>query len=162
VNWDDFADTTDTQQDSAAEQLCPEGTHVATIGWVKIQAKDWAKGKANPDGQCLTVRLDFDKGIKSVFDSIPCDRRGSIEALCRSARVEAPRGDWDESQLKDTTVTVETVIAVSKAGRDYVKVDRYKPNAEPLPKAVLERSANRTPTQKADAASSAPNDDIPF
>jgi len=57
---------------------------------------------------------------------------------------------------------VETVIAVSKAGRDYVKVDRYKPNADPVPKVVLERSANRTPTQKADAASGASNDDIPF
>jgi hypothetical protein len=162
MNWDDFADTSETQSDAGAEQLCPEGTHVATIGWVKIQPKDWAKGKNNPEGQCLTVRLDFSKEIKSVFDSIPCDRRGSIEALCRSARIEPPRGDWDETQLKDHAVTVETVIAVSKAGRDYVKVERYKPNADPLPKAVAERTVNRTATQKADAASGASGDDIPF
>jgi hypothetical protein len=158
MNRDDFGETADTQTETAVEQICPEGTHVATIGWVKIQPKDWAKNKSNPEGQCLTVRLDFGKGIKSVFDSIPCDRRASVEALCRSARVDPPRGDWDEKQLKDQAVTVETVIAVSKAGRDFVKVERYKPNAEPLPPQIR----NRTPTQKADAASNAPDDDIPF
>jgi hypothetical protein len=54
------------------------------------------------------------------------------------------------------------VIALSKAGNDFVKVVKYKPNAEPLPKEIRDRPVNRTPTQKADAASNAPNDDIPF
>jgi hypothetical protein len=31
-----------------------------------------------------------------------------------------------------------------------------------LPKEIRDRPVNRTPTQKADAASNAPNDDIPF
>lgn len=158
MNWNDFGEASDT----AAEQLCPDGTHVATIGLVKLQPKDWAKSATNKDGTCLTVRLDFGKGIKTVFDSIPCDRRGSVEALCRSARVDPPAGEWDETQLKGQVVTVETVIALSKAGNDFVKVVKYKPNAEPLPKEIRDRPVNRTPTQKADAASNAPNDDIPF
>jgi hypothetical protein len=162
MNWDDFGEATETATSTAAEQLCPDGTHVATIGWVKLQPKDWAKSKTNAEGKCLTVRLDFGKGIKAVFDSIPCDRRGSVEALCRSARVDPPAGEWDESQLKGQVVTVETVIALSKAGNDFVKVVKYKPNAEPLPKEIRDRPVNRTPTQKADAASHAPNDDIPF
>lgn len=161
MNWDQFG-TAEDERATGDEQMCPEGTHAATIGWSKVQPKEWAKTKANPDGMCLTVRLDIKKGIKAVFDSIPCDRRGSIESLCRSARVEPPRGDWDEGDLVGQAVTVETVIAVSKAGRDYVKVAKYKPGPAPLPAEVRER-ANRTPTQKADAAASvATHDDIPF
>lgn len=161
MNWDQFAATED-EAPAGDEQLCPEGTHVATIGWSKVQPKDWAKTKSNPDGMCLTVRLDIKKGIKAVFDSIPCDRRGSIEALCRSARIDPPRGDWDEGDLVGQVVTVETVLAVSKQGRDFVKVTSYKPGPAPLPAEVRQR-ANRTATQKADAAASVQgNDDIPF
>lgn len=161
MNWDDFGTFADSDVGTSVEQLCPDGTHVATIGWVKLQPKDWAKSATNEHGMCVTVRLDIGKGIKAVFDSIPCDRRGSVEALCRSARLDPPRGEWDETQLKGQVVTVETVLALSKSGNDYVKVVKYKPNAEPLPKEVRDRPA-RTATQKADAASNAPSDDIPF
>lgn len=160
MNWDDFG-ISDTIE--AVEQMCPEGVHTATIGWVALQAKDWAKNEpSNPTGMCLTIRIDIRKGIKAVFDSIPCHRRGAIEALCRSARVDPPRGDWDETSLKGQTVTFESVIALSKKGNDYVIVKGYKPNLDPLPAAIRDRPL-RTPTQKADAASSAVNnDDIPF
>lgn len=163
MNWDEFVDSGETATtDRVGEQMCPDGVHVAKIGWVKIQTKEWAKSNGNPDGKCLTVRLDVGKGIKSVFDNIPCDRRGAVEALCRSARVDPPRGEWDEEELKGCFVTFESVIALSSKGSDYVKVKGYKPNAEPLPKEIRERPVNRTPTQKADAASNAPDDDIPF
>ena len=162
MNWDDFGDAGNAATERGDEQMCPEGTHVAEIGWVKIQPKDWAKSKSNPDGKCLTVRLDVGKGIKAVFDNIPCDRRGAVEALCRSARIDPPRGEWDESELKGCTVTFESVIAIAKStGNDFVRVTEYKPNAAPLPKEIRERS-NRTPTQKADAAAAMPADDIPF
>ena len=163
MNWDDFADSGEaTTTERSTEQLCPDGTHVAKIGWVKIQPKEWAKSPKNPDGKCLTVRLDIGQGIKSVFDNIPCDRRGAVEALCRSARIDPPRGEWDEDELKGLMVTVETVLALSNKGNEYVKVLKYKPNADPLPKEIRERPVNRTPTQQADAASNAPDDDIPF
>lgn len=163
MNWDAFADDS---APAAAENdaLCPEGTHVGTIGWAKVQPKDWAKNaKANPEGLCLTVRIDVKPGIKAVFESIPCQRRGAIEALCRSARVDPPAGQWDEQTLVGQAVTFESVIALSKQGRDYVKIEKFKPNADLPPAAVLERpAAKRTATQKADAASGASNDDIPF
>lgn len=161
MNWDDFG-RVDDDAAGAAEQLCPEGVHVATIGWVKMQPKEWAVDpKANRDGMCLTVRLDVKKGIKAIFDSIPCHRRAQIEALCRSARISPPSGDWDESELKGKAVTFESVIKIGKTGRDYVVVKSYKPNAEPLPASIRDRPA-RTPTQKADSAAGMPEDDIPF
>lgn len=160
MNWDQFSDAGD-EPSAAAEKMCPEGTHTATIGWSKIQGKDWAKSPSNPDGMCLTIRLDFGKGIKAVFDSIPCNRRAAVEQLCRSARVDPPRGDWDEGDLVGQVVIVETVIALTKAGKEFVKVVSYKPQSEPLPAAIRERPT-RTPTQKADAVSAMPNDDIPF
>lgn len=162
MNWDDFASAPDTEPARKEGQLCPDGTHVATIGWVRVMPKDWAKSEHNKTGQCLVVRLDIKKGIKAVFDTIPCHRRGAIAALCRSARVDPPAGTWDEQILVDREVTVETSLAVSKAGNDYVKVIAYKPGPDPLPAEVRTRPA-RTPTQKADAAASvASTDDIPF
>ena len=160
MNWDDFG-TVDESESGVVEQLCPEGVHTATIGWLKMQPKEWAECDANPKGMCLTVRLDVKKGIKAVFDTIPCHRRATIEALCRSARIDPPRGDWDESELKGCVVTFESVISLSKKGNDYVLIKGYKPNSEPLPKEIRDRPA-RTPTQKADAAAAMPNDDIPF
>lgn len=166
MNWDDFKSEANDEAaftGNGNEQMCPEGTHVGTIGWTTMQPKAWAvNAAANPSGMCLTVRIDIRKGIKAVFDSIPCHRRGAIEALCRSARVDPPRGDWDETSLKGQAVTFESVIALSKKGNDYVIVKGYKPNADPLPAAIRDRPL-RTPTQKADAASSSDtNDDIPF
>jgi hypothetical protein len=160
MNWDDFG-TVDESESGVVEQLCPEGVHTATIGWLKMQPQAWAECDANPKGWCLTVRLDVKKGIKAVFDTIPCHRRATIEALCRSARIDPPRGDWDESELKGCVVTFESVISLSKKGNDYVLIKGYKPNADPLPKEIRDRPA-RTPTQKADAAAAMPNDDIPF
>jgi hypothetical protein len=160
MNWDDFG-TVDEGESGVVEQLCPEGVHTATIGWLKMQPQVWAECDANPKGWCLLVRLDVKKGIKAVFDTIPCHRRATIEALCRSARIDPPRGDWDESELKGCVVTFESVISLSKKGNDYVLIKGYKPNAEPLPKEIRDRPA-RTPTQKADAAAAMPNDDIPF
>jgi len=162
MNWDDFAEMAETEAATAPpEQLCPDGVHVAEIGWVKIQPKDWAKTDRNPEGMCLTVRLDIKKGIKAVWDSIPCDRRGSIAALCRSAGLAPPSGEWNESELRGRMVTAETVLRGSRRGTEYVAVAKYSPGPEPLPTVVRER-ANRTPTQKADAAAAMTDDDIPF
>ena len=163
MRWDDFLDADDDGQVATQpEQLLNDGTHVGKIGWVQIGTKDWARrDESNPDGICLTVRVDV-SGFKSVFQSIPCNWRGAIEELCQSARVAPPaRGeDWDEEQLLDQVVSVETLRAISKAGNEFVKVVRFKPTSQsntPKPKPV-----RQTKTQQVDVETSAATDDIPF
>jgi hypothetical protein len=98
-----------------------------------------------------------------VWESIPCHHRGKVEQLCRSARVDPPAGEWDEKVLKGQHATVETVLALSKAGNEYVKVAAWKPGPEPLPKEIREAPPRRTPAQKVRAASPAiGSDDVPF
>ena len=157
MNWDSFGD--DAGND-ATDQLCPEGRHTATVVWCGIQAKEWAKNPSNEEGHVLAVKLDVKAGIKAVWESIPCHQRGKIEALCRAAGVEPPRGDWDEQTLKGRTLSFESVLAISKKGNDFVKIERFLPGPEPLP-ASMRAPANRTPLQKADAVA-ASTDDIPF
>lgn len=162
MRWDDFI--TDEPQGAVAiqpDKLLSDGTHVGKIGWVQLGSKDWAKRDENAEGLCLTVRVDV-AGYKSVFQSIPCHWRGSVEELCGSARVAPPaKGeDWDEEQLLDQVVSIETMLSVSKAGNEFVKVVRFKPTAQttaPKPKPV-----RQTPTQKVDAQTQAVTDDIPF
>ena len=163
INWDDFGDEGETATGAGGQQLCPEGVHVAKIDFVKIEDKEWAECSANKSGTCLVIRMDVSPDIKKVYDTIPCHQRGRIEALCRSARVDPPRGEWNERELKGQMVTFESVLALSKGGKEFVKIDSYKPNAEPLPKEIRERPpVARTATQKADKAAAMPSDDIPF
>lgn len=160
MNWDSFGD--DATRDTAGDQLCPEGRHTAIIVWCGIQTKEWAKGANNEGGHVVVVKLDVKPGIKPVWESIPCHQRGKVEALCRAAGVEPPRGEWDEQVLKDRAVSFESVLAISKAGNDFVKIEKFFPGPEPLP-AAMRAPANRTPKQKADAVAAAgTNDDIPF
>jgi hypothetical protein len=60
--------------------------------------------------------------------------------------------------------TVETVLALSKAGNEFVKVVAWKPGPEPLPKAVREAPVRKTLPQKAKAefVAGGGGDDIPF
>lgn len=164
MNWDDFANGDDLPENGEPDILCPEGRHVATIEWVGIQSKDWAKKDRNPDGKVLTVKLSVKPGIKPVWESIPVTSTSTIVALCRSAGVHPPRGEWDEKCLKGKAAIFESVIALSKGGNEFVRITKWLPGPEPLPKAVASKpQAKRTPTAKADAAASGgTDDDIPF
>ena len=162
MNWDEFGDEQIEGSDSGEQQFVPDGTHVAAIKWVGIQAKDWAKRDGNPDGKVLTVKLEVSSKYKPVWESIPCQQRGRVEQLCRAARVDPPAGEWDEQVLKGQMATIETVLALSKAGNEFVKIAAWKPGPEPLPKAVREAPV-RTPAARVKAASPGiGSDDIPF
>lgn len=163
MNWDDFAEMAEAEAAAAPppDQLCPDGVHVAEIKFARELTKEWFKTDRNTAGKCLALTMSVRPGIKDVYDDIPADRRGKLESLCLAVGLAIPRGDWDERQLVGRMVTIETALRVSKRGNDYVAVVKYKPGPKPLPAEVRER-ASRTPTQKADAAASMPNDDIPF
>ena len=168
MNWDEFGDDEfDAGAGDAGEPqgFCPDGTHVAKIVWVGIQNKDWAKSGGNPEGKVLTVKLEVSAKYKPVWESIPCHQRGKVEQLCRAARVDQPHGEWDERVLKGQMATVETVLALSKASNEFVKVVAWKPGPEPLPKEIREAPVRKTLPQKAKAefvAGGGGADDVPF
>ena len=163
MNWDEFGDDEFEAGDTGEQGFVPDGTHVAQIKWVGIQNKDWAKNDRNQEGKVLAVKLEVSAKYKPVWESIPCHQRGKVEQLCRAARVDPPRGEWDERELKGQMATVETVLALSKAGNEFVKVVAWKPGPAPLPKEVREAAPRKTPAQKVRAASPAiGSDDVPF
>ena len=156
--WDDFIDA-----EVQSKGPVPDGTHVGKIASVAVEQKpwDWTKGANNPEGLCLTVEVEV-LGFDTVEKTIPCHWRGAIEELCRSARVEPPaKGeDWDEAELLDQVVSIETLLSVSTKGNEFVKVVRFKPTSQsntPKPKPV-----KQTPAQRIDAETKADPDDIPF
>lgn len=164
MNWDEFGEDDFDGGETGEQGFVPDGTHVAEIKWAGIQKKDWAKNDRNPEGKVLAVKLEVSAKYKPFWESIPCHQRGRVEQLCRAARIDPPRGEWDERELKGQFATVETVLALSKAGNEFVKVVTWKPGPEPLPKAVRESAPPaRTPAAKVRAASPAiGSDDVPF
>jgi hypothetical protein len=164
MNWDKFGDDDFEAGETGEQGFVPDGTHVAQIKWVGIQNKEWAKGDKNRDGEVLTVKLEVSSRYKPVWESIPCHQRGRVEQLCRAARIDPPRGEWDERELKGQMATVETVLALSKAGNEFVKVVSWKPGPEPLPKEIREAAPRKTLPQKAKAefVAGGGGDDIPF
>jgi hypothetical protein len=166
--WDEFLNDDETVATAAPEDrpMVTDGTHVATIAWAGFQTKEWAKGDTNKDGKCLVVKLDLGPKWRPVWETIPCTQTGKVQHLCRSARVDPPaRGVfWDGSALKGKIVTATTVLSVAKStGRDYVKVESFKPGQDVPPTPV----ARARPKSAADKAmdqfkKSSPDDDIPF
>ena len=158
MNWDDFEGGED--ETAAAElRVCQDGQHQATIVWAGIQQKEWAKNEtANPSGKVLTVKIDIGKGIAPVWDSIPAHRRGVVAAVCIAARVDLPKGEWSEACLVGQLVTIETVLAVAKSGREYVRIAKWLPGQAPLPAAT----ARTQPAKLMAQLRATGSDDIPF
>jgi hypothetical protein len=165
MNWDEFGEDDFEAVENGEQGFVPDGTHVAKIVWAGIQHKEWAKNDRNASGKVLTVKLEVSARYKPVWESIPCHQRGKVEQLCRAARVDPPRGEWDERELKDQMATVETVLALSKAGNEFVKVVTWKPGPEQLPKEIRESAPRKTQQQKVTAgfrANGGGIDDVPF
>lgn len=166
--WDDFLDDGSSAAATAPDDrpLVPDGTHVGTVAWSGYQSKEWAKSTANAEGKTLTVKIDLGPTWRPLWDSIPCQQIGRVRALCSSARVDAPaRGvEWDVESLKGQTVTVETVTAVAKSGRDYVKATAYKPGQGVPPTPAPKRERPKSAADKAmdTFKANAGDDDIPF
>lgn len=153
-------ETASSQAPAGDTPPLPEGTHVGTIGHVSWRNVEWKKSPANPEGLCLNLRVDV-AGYQAAWDDIPAQMRNIIEAVCRSARVHLPKPseEWDCGELKGQTVTVETISGVSRAGKPFVRISKYRPSTPPLPKTpAAEKPAK---AQKPQAADLAP-DDIPF
>ena len=164
MRFDEYFDAFD---DRPALPLLPESPpghpHVGTIisAAEKRVNQDWAKSERNTDGICLVLMVDV-ANFAPFEVTIPAHYTAKVTAVCRSARIQPPvQGeDWDEKALVGCTVTLESVVAVSKRGTEYVRVNKWLSNGEPLPAAAKPKPPARTPAAKARAANS--SDDIPF
>ena len=165
MDWTTFF-TDDEQKPGPAVEadlpILPEGTHTGEIKVAIIQQKEWAKSETNPNGECLTVKVAV-TNYKPIWESIPCHYTGKVAALCRAARIEPPTKaspKFDEATLAGQFVTFKSLLAISKRGNEFVKVEQGQPSTAPLPAAVKNAPPRKTPAAKISAAT--PDDDIPF
>lgn len=138
--------------------LCPDGTHTGEIIQAKAKRLEFMKREGNADGACIVIVVDVPRS-QPVETIIPATFRGKIEAVARAAGVPVPRrvDDWDEQQLVGRMVTIETVLAVSKNGKDYVRVEKWlpSPSQKIAPSKPAAAPARRPAPQPA-------GDDFPF
>jgi len=138
--------------------LCPDGTHTGEIIQAKAKRLEFMKRDGNADGACIVIVVDVPRS-QPVETIIPATFRGKIEAVARAAGVPVPSrvDDWDEQQLVGRMVTIETVLAVSKSGKDYVRVEKWlpSPSQKIAPSKPVAAPARRPVPQPA-------GDDIPF
>lgn len=159
---DFWTDETDGREAPAGDTPpLPDGVHVGTIGHASIRDVEWKRSTANENGTCLNLRVDV-TGYQAAWDDIPVQMRNIVEAVCRSSRVHLPSPQDPlealPKALKGQTVTIETISGVSKGGRPYVRISKYRPSTDPLPKDL----PKATPKPKREAVAVAPEDDIPF
>lgn len=177
MNWDQFLEEPGTGETGGPLPLLPESQPgkpwVGEIVKATVVRKDfdWAKDeRRNPDGFCIVIEVAVAK-YRTFEATIPCHYTAKVAALCKSARVHPPGGgDWDEQALVGRSVTFESVTVMSPRGTEYVRVNKWLPNAEPLPANTaaskpaakpVARSQSAKAHQAFTANAEAP-DDIPF
>jgi hypothetical protein len=161
LTFENWTDQTDPEKPTQADlPMLPDGRHAAQINYVAVKTETWAQNQLNPQGTIILLGIDV-PNHKRVWESVPIDRRSKLEALCRSAGVARPTppDPWDEDQLKGKWVSIETVVRMSKAGREFVAVERFHGDKQPLPD-FPERPKATKP--KAERPEDLTPDDIPF
>jgi hypothetical protein len=162
MRFDEYWDDNDVGATPDPLPMAPDGRHTGTIADVKV--KDLSFITANPKGTSLVITIAI-RECQLVESIVPVNYRGKVEAICKAAGLPAPMPseEWDEKQLIGRTVTVDTLQAVAKSGREYVQVNKWHTNpSQPLP--PPRSPAARASTTKAAKAfkETAGSDDIPF
>ena len=153
MRFDEFWTDEDKPEAAATDQqpLPADGRHSGTIKAAEIRDVKFRQSDKNPTGTSLVVKVAI-KGCRWVEDIIPVHCRGAIEAVCRAARVPTSSGPAD---LLDAEVQVETTLAVSKKGTEYVRLKWIAG-----PDGVAPKPAK--PARKPAAVQTLAEDDIPF
>ncbi|NQW46619.1 MAG: hypothetical protein HQ464_02500 [Planctomycetes bacterium] len=159
--WNDWW-TDDDQTPRAASDLPlpPDGRHTGEITRVEIKDLKFKVSERNGSGTSLVVEVTIPQ-YRPVEAIIPAQYRGLIESICRAARVDLPdpNAEWQCDELIAQIVAIDTILGIGKTGREYVRIDKWHPGSEPLPKA---RPA-RTPAAQIEAVGQGGSgDDIPF
>jgi hypothetical protein len=163
INFDQWWDEDERPAPSGDLTMCPDGRHTGEITKALFKDLKFKVSDQNRSGTSLVLEVAI-PGHYPVEAIIPAQYRGLIEAVCRAARVDAPvRGeDWDETQLVDQVVAIDTVLGVGKTGKEFIRIDKWHPGPPTVPKAVKATPA-RTPAAKVAAAGQeGVADDIPF
>lgn len=149
-------------------EVVPVGTHAVEIVAASIGDVAWKASTANPEGQCLKLRLGAGRDYGLVFVDIPRDRKWLFKALAASLGLE-PGADGKVSigppdGLIGRHARVEIAHYTTRAGETRASVKRWLP-AERQPVAPTSRPVPaRTQSVKAAAEfrASAAEDDLPF
>lgn len=133
--------------------MVPEGEHDLRITKVVEDAKRIRIDLAHDDRRYGLVFADYPKGVQWASRIV-----GELVAALGLTPAE-----WKAASpetLRDRRVKARVYHKVGNSGRTFVNVGGFLAADEPAPAA--KPVAKRTPTQKADAASNVPDDDIPF
>lgn len=154
MRFDNFIDNT-----AATDALLPDGSHECVI----TKTKEWV----SPEGVTkliVTFRPDDDSygEFSKFFD--PKDRRDCAMAMAIAQHVGIQSNQGLGPNLVDKRLLVTTKRGKKKNGDPIVFVNEVSQSAhaQQADRHSPHVVSNRTATQKADAASNAPNDDIPF
>lgn len=147
-------------------QIVPIGTHRMTIKAAEVGPNEYRTSDTNPDGICLKLRLELDRGHKLVFHDLPQHQPWMAGQLARALGIQP---DGSKLRLSPESVIGQTVIAMvehytSKAGKISAVIKRYlEPNASPVAAAKLAAAPKATkPRQPAAKTVESFDDDIPF
>lgn len=155
----------DSREPAQPENLpnVPDGTHQATVKFVDIRSGGRQKSVTNPTGDYLLLLLQV-AGYADLWASVPLHFRGKIEAVIASASLPlpSPGEDFDERALKGRIVTIETINGIGNDGKEYTRVESWKPGPKPLPRDVAEAAPVAKKRTNTPAPAAGGTDDIPF
>jgi hypothetical protein len=139
--------------------IVPAGKHQMLVKQCSEGPNEYKTHETNPDGNCLKLRLETVEGnYRWVFDDIPTHLAWRAANLADALGIKAVNGRLSLSpdEIEGQVLTVEVSHYTSKAGKTSAVVKRYVPATGEQPQAKRPRAA------AAVAASSLPDDDIPF
>lgn len=152
-------------EDDFASSIIPDGEHEMAI----TKMKTVVSKKTGNEFLVLTFR-DTNDSYNEVEKWLnPNEKRDQKAAMNLNESLGRP---WD-ADLDDVLVGQVLVVKTQRAvkdgvpvldqdGNQRVYVNGFMPATSPVSVPGAKALPKRTPTQKADAASNAPNDDIPF
>lgn len=167
MRFDDYwPEDSDEAEATGPRQPVPDGTHNGRISRVQLVTKDWAISDTNSAGDCLEITVDVGASYYTLRETLPLHWRGKLGAICDAARVPAPqRGvEWDETQLEGCTVNVETATAMSKAGKEYTRISKWRVSGDgPIERPAAKRASKKAaPRTQAARVMEDFDDDVPF
>ena len=163
--WDDDLEAqADTATATGDQPMLPDREHVGKIVVAEVKDLSFKVSDRNPTGRTLAVKVAVN-GYQLVEDLVPIHMRGVIGAICRSAGIDPPAKSETFpafcDRLKGKTAPIESALAVSAKGREYIRITWLK-GVEPLPAHMKAEKRTANPKAKPEPVVDQAPDDIPF
>lgn len=176
VNWDNFDDAPPAKAAELDRTPLAPGSYWGTIN--KVEEKSgWRVTDQNPSGDCLSIWVDVDDNgtRKRVFATVACNWTKKLLAIADCAGVRGPQKgqeDWDEQELVNERVYVETGTYIPQRGKnagiEQPSIESWVPkHRQPAAVVVSDEPAKKKRTQSGKQwnefkESNGGGDDIPF